>query len=379
MENYIENISYIEVKQPIGKFYSVAMKCSDLLEIANYDIRRIERDEANNIDTYFGIQRNPSQNRLKEISEYVTYVDATFPTSIVIAINTFEDEEADIPIKNISIENNKLKIRKNEKVAQILDGQHRLLGLKKAIENKGLFAEKIKTDFDLIVTIYLDMDPESQSMIFATINKAQTKVNKSLVYDLYDLANSRSPLRTAHNIVRVLNENIKSPLKDKIKMLGVADDKESETIAQATLVECIVSYISKNALRDRDISKRGEKLLLDNDNKLFFRKWFIEEKDILIARTLLNYFLAIKSKWKIAWDENTILVKSTGIIAFMKFLPKIIEKHPLNDNELTKGVFDKVLSSITLKDKDFINENFPSGGVGQRNLREILITESDLK
>lgn len=374
---YIKNIDFIEIKQPIGKFYIARMKCIDLLDIALFDIRRIERDETSNIDTYFGIQRKPSPNRLKEISEYVKYVDATFPNSIVVSINSIESEESDTPIKNIYIENGKLSIRRNEMIAQIIDGQHRLLGLQRAIdEDNSLFSYEIKENFELAVTIYVDMDVENQSMVFATINKAQTKVNKSLVYDLYDLSNTRSPYRTSHNIVRVLNENIKSPLKDKIKMLGVADDSQNETIAQATLVDCIVNYISKNALRDRDISKRGEKLLLGNENKLFFRKWFIEEKDLLIARTLLNYFLAIKEKWPIAWDNNTILVKSTGIIAFMNFLSNIIEKHPLNDIELSKDIFVSILNSVDIEDKDFTNEIFPSGGVGQRKIKQILVEKS---
>lgn len=378
MANYIENISYIEVKQPIGKFYSVAMKCSDLLEIANYDIRRIERDEANNLDTYFGIQRNPSPNRLKEISEYVTYVDATFPTSIVIAINTYEDEEAENPIKNILINNNKLKIRKDGNVAQILDGQHRLLGLKKAIEDKGLFANKIKDDFELIVTIYLDMDPESQSMIFATINKAQTKVNKSLVYDLYDLANSRSPYRTAHNIVRVLNENEKSPFKDKIKMLGVADDTLNETIAQATLVDCIVKYISSQPLRDRDILKRNENIDNRNNSKLFFRTWFIKNEDILIARLLVNYFNAIKEKWAQDWNTNSILVKSTGVIAFMKFLEDLVIHLKFNNEMIEKETFSIIINKIDIVDGSFTNDKYPSGAIGQNKLLRELRDKSGI-
>ena len=377
--DYIKNIDFIEIKQPIGKFYIAKMKCIDLLDIALFDIRRIERDESSNIDTYFGIQRKPSPNRLKEISEYVKFIDATFPNSIVVSIESLDSEEADAPIKNIFIENGKLSIRRNEMIAQIIDGQHRLLGLQKAIdEDDSLFSTGLKENFELAVTIYVDMDIENQSMVFATINKAQTKVNKSLVYDLYDLSNSRSPYRTSHNIVRVLNENVKSPLKDKIKMLGVADDSLNETIAQATLVDCIVKYISKTPLRDRDTSKRSETLILGNDNKLFFRKWFIEEIDLLIARTLLNYFLAISNKWKEPWKNNTILVKSTGIIAFMNFLPNIIEKYPLSDTELSQDIFDKVLSTVNIADTDFTNEIFPSGGVGQRKLKSIIIEQSSL-
>jgi DGQHR domain-containing protein len=215
-------------------------------------------------------------------------------------------------------------------------------------------------------------------MVFATINKAQTKVNKSLVYDLYDLANSRSPYRTAHNIVRVLNDNEKSSLKDKIKMLGIAEDSTQETIAQATLVECIVEYISKKPLKDRDILKRGEEIILDNDKKLFFRKWFKENQDLLIARTLLNYFNAISKKWPTAWNSNTILIKSTGIIGFMKFLQSIVGDNELKD-VISEANFAKILNSIDLNPERFTNDNYPSGGIGQNKLKRELIEKSGLK
>lgn len=371
--DYIKDIPFIEVNQPIGKFYVASIKCRDLLEIARYDIRRIERDEANDIDNYFGIQRKPAQGRLKEISEYVRFIDATFPNNIVIAVKSVENVDAEEPVRNIKVESGKISIRRAENIAQIIDGQHRLLGLQKAIDDDPIFSQELKDNFELPVTIYVDMDIENQSMVFATINKAQTKVNKSLVFDLYDLANTRSPYRSAHNIVRVLNENSKSPLRNKVKMLGVAEDTENETIAQATLVESIVKYISKSPLKDRDDLKRGEKISLGNDKKLLFRKWFIEENDLFIARTLLNYFLSIREKWPKAWDTNSILVKSTGMIALLNFFGDIFKAKEFNyHQEITKFFFDDIFAKVSIKDDDFNNDNYPSGGIGQSKLRKQL-------
>jgi len=371
--DYIKDIPFIEVNQPIGKFYVASIKCRDLLEIARYDIRRIERDEANDIDNYFGIQRKPAPGRLKEISEYVRFIDATFPNNIVIAVKSVENIDAEEPVRNIKVESGKISIRRAENIAQIIDGQHRLLGLQKAIDDDPFFSQELKDNFELPVTIYVDMDIENQSMVFATINKAQTKVNKSLVFDLYDLANTRSPYRSAHNIVRVLNENSKSPLKNKVKMLGVADDTENETIAQATLVESIVKYISKSPLKDRDDLKRGLKISLGNDKKLWFRKWFIEENDLSIARTLLNYFLSIKEKWPNAWDTNSILVKSTGMIALLNFFGDISKTKGFEfHQEIEKYFFVGIFDNVSINDDEFNNENYPSGGIGQNKLRNRL-------
>lgn len=376
--DYIKDIKFIEVNQPIGKFYVASIKCRDLLEIARYDIRRIERDEANDIDNYFGIQRKPASGRLKEISEYVRFIDATFPNNIVIAVKSVENIDAEEPVRNIKVESGKISIRRAENIAQIIDGQHRLLGLQKAIDDDLLFSQELKDNFELSVTIYVDMDIENQSMVFATINKAQTRVNKSLVFDLYDLANTRSPYRSAHNIVRVLNENSKSPLKNKVKMLGVADDTENETIAQATLVDSIVKYISKSPLKDRDDLKRGLKIILGNDKKLLFREWFIEENDLFIARTLLNYFLSIREKWPNAWNTNSILVKSTGVIALLNFFGDIFKTKGLESRqEIMKSVFDNIFAKVSINENDFNNENYPSGGIGQSKLRKQLNESSE--
>ena len=134
----------------------------------------------------------------------------------------------------ISFNNGILELKNDSKIAKIIDGQHRVFGLQKYAEEKGLFKDDLK--FELIVTIFIDIDEEYQANIFSTINKAQTKVNKSLVYDLYSLSKSRSPQRTVHNIIKLLNEKEGSPFYHLIKRLGKAEFQQ-ETIAQATFAD----------------------------------------------------------------------------------------------------------------------------------------------
>ena len=79
-----------------------------------------------------------------------------------------------------------LKIRAHEKAASIIDGQHRLAG----------FTDLNSRDFELIVSIFIDLPVEDQAMLFATINLKQTKVSPSLVYDLFEETKLRSPQKT---------------------------------------------------------------------------------------------------------------------------------------------------------------------------------------
>ena len=111
-------------------------------------------------------------------------IDATFPTSIVLAVKgeCAEFEDGNLTLSE-SVDAETGEVISFAEVASILDGQHRVEGLKEANAD----------DFEVPVSIFVDADISDQAYIFATVNLAQTKVNKSLVYDLLDYATARSP------------------------------------------------------------------------------------------------------------------------------------------------------------------------------------------
>lgn len=372
--------SFIKVSQPLGAFYIGKMKFGDLLDIAYADVRRIERDEQTGYESYFGIQRKLSNKRINEISQYVSTLDATFPSSILLAIDEYNidavnDQVAEEPNIYFDKNNNNLIIKRAENIAHIIDGQHRVFGLKKALDKGGLFAKEL-LNFELIVTVFVNMDDENQALVFSTINKAHTKVNNSLVYDLYELAKTRSPQRVVHNIVKLLNEKKDSPFENRVKMLGFAEDKSREIITQATLAELIMSYISKNPMLDRDLIKRGEKLprFKNRDaSRYIFRDWFIDEEEVKIAKLVWNYFKAVEERWQTAWgNSDFILTKSTGIIALMRFLKDVINYFGI-ETKINKEMFLEIFNNVDLDDSVLINENYKSGGVGQSALYKVFV------
>ena len=83
MNNRMINIPCLEITQPIGKFYIGVINHNDLIEISYTDTRRLEDRD---LEKYLGIQRPLNQNRVKEIEKYVNYIDATFPTSVILFI-----------------------------------------------------------------------------------------------------------------------------------------------------------------------------------------------------------------------------------------------------------------------------------------------------
>src|SRR5436309_3886810 len=161
----------LEVVQPIGTFYVGAMDSADLVAISYGDIRRLEQRD---IEKYLGIERPLNNQRVDEIRKYVNTIDATFPTAVILAVKS-EDAEFNEQL-------NAMSLTRHDGVAKIIDGQHRIAGLK----------SYVGPAFVVNVAIFVDMDIEDQATVFSTINLAQTQVGKSLVYDLYDYAKSRS-------------------------------------------------------------------------------------------------------------------------------------------------------------------------------------------
>jgi len=272
-----------------------------------------------------------------------------------------------------------LAIRNAPDVAKVLDGQHRIAGLEDASIGP----------FQVIVSIFVDIDIEDQAMVFATITLEQTKVNKSLAYDLYEHTKRPSPHKTAHNIARLLNSEAESPFRGKIKILGVAGDPE-ETISQAAFVDSLLPYVSGSAAtaaRDRDDIKRGGLRSLRRATPaelqtLIFRNMFIDQADEDIALTVWNYFAAVQRKWGRYWTEplrGNVLNRTTGFRALMQFLRyAYLGLAPAADRVPTGDEFDSIFERVRLRGEEMTPQNFEPGSSGQTKLRRMLLAQTGL-
>lgn len=353
-------------KQPIGEFF-VGVISSDILCTITYtDTRRID---SRLIEKYAGLNRPVSQSRVKEISYYVGTADATFPNSIIVAIDSeniiHQDEHS-------------LTIKIQEDVAKIIDGQHRISGLQ-ANQN---------AKFDLVVSIFVDIPIEDQAEIFSIINLKQARVDKSVVYDLFDLSNERSPQKTSHDIAKSLNSDSDSPFYQKIKMLGRnpklldGDILYKAPLTQAAFIKSLLPMISDNPDRDRDLLKRGEKIQCSSngkENRAIFCKYFRDNEDAVIARIMTNYFNAVKEVFPQEWENNNNpLSKTIGYGALMRFLRadlfSIGEREKDLSKDFFKGYFAKAKNQV-----DFTFERYAPAGKGEsdiyRDLKRIILGE----
>ncbi|HCM9654477.1 DGQHR domain-containing protein [Enterobacter kobei] len=364
-------IKAFKVSQPIGEFYCGKIKASDLVDITYSDVRRMSDSENRELDDYIGIQRPLIESRVKAIRNFISGVDSSFPNSIIIAMSS----------DNVNWDeyNNDFIITPNNdgdfsKLAKILDGQHRIAGFDK---NNMTFINELgdESEFELLVTVFVDADISTQANVFSTVNLAQTKVNKSLVYDLESLAYSRSPEKTCHDIAVLLNKEKNGPFEKRIKRLGVATPRISnETLTQAAFVENLLKLITFDAKSDRNyflakekggkISKEYNLEKIDNSSLIKYplRKSFIAEKDSVIAANVSNFFSAVMNLWPNAWNKSnktSSLNKTIGLIALFRVLKDILsymnERYDIDASRvLSIDDFSQILDGGDLDENAFM-------------------------
>ncbi len=234
--------------------------------------------------------------------------------------------------------------------------------------------------FELVVTIFVGLDIAEQANIFATVNIKQTKVSKSLVYDLEAYSKTRSPQKMEHEITLALAKHPKSPFYGKIKRLGKKEG-QFETLTQAALVEEIISLISKDAMKDRDYLIRQEKEAFSvfrkglsrtaYEDNLIFRNVFINGDDSLILKTLTAFFLTVQEKWPNAWDKennNSILNRTVGINALFRVLREYCREIYLKNGDykiVNREEFREYFDKIDLNNDYFENLDAKSATISK--------------
>jgi DGQHR domain-containing protein len=379
----VKKLCVLKVSQPIGEFFIGSIDFKSLIDITTVDVRRFGRGEAGAID---GIQRELSKPRLKELAEYVNLDYATFPTSVILAIDEKcvdvrevqgcpslyemtvsgypgDDDDEPIPL---------------DAAAFVIDGQHRLAGLKERD------MEKV-TPFDVNVSIFVGADVADQAEIFSRVNLAQTKVNKSLTYDLLDYAREKSPHKVAHDVVVALNADPNGPFFKKIKRLGVRTPGiDGETLAQATVVNGLLRHLPKDQEKERSKSLFGRSRKpepYESWKTRIFVDFYRDDDFASIFLIVSNFFEAVAERWPQAWSEpaeGQILSRTTGYNALIRFLKvsylNIVDKPRI----VEKSEFLRILGKIDIRESEFNKETYIPGSTGQGFLYRQLVEKSHI-
>lgn len=369
------DVKSIKISQPMGEFYIGVIKSKDLREITISDVRRMEGERG--FESYLGIQRPLNPGRVKDLMSYVKTQDACFPTAVLLSVSArCAEYDAESGILKLTpykaAESDIYESVPYYEMAHVMDGQHRIAGL------EGYEGD----NFDINVSIFVDIDVSSEAQIFSTVNLAQTKVNKSLVYDLFDLATKKSPQKLCHEIAVTLDKETDSPFHNRIKRLGSAQPHNLPgSITQAAFVQALIKYISAEPLKDRDLYLRGKKPSMADANsaKQIFRSFMIDDRDYDLTDIIWDYFAAAAARWPLAWnstDKGIILSKTNGFMALMRFLKDCYvaigkDKPGMED-------FSKIFAKIELSDNDFSTERYKPGTSGESALYKDLTAATRL-
>jgi DGQHR domain-containing protein len=363
------------VSQAIGDFYIGVMPRQTAVDISEFDIRRLVDKER--FTDFAGIQREVSEKRVKDIVKYLGTTDATFPTAIILSVHEECAELHPSSTKNPGIMHLKLSNFPHsdpskrilfKQIATVIDGQHRLEALR-----------RVSREFDINVAIFVGLDKATEAEIFSTVNLAQTKVNKSLVLDLFSYRESRSPEKTCHDAAVILDRDTRSPFSGRIKRLGVATEgRFGETLSQATFVEGLIRHISKDPVQDRETGRRGSKwpsASQEEFERCVLRPFFVKNEDEKIVSMVWNYFDAVKKRWPTAWEDDGkkyILNRSTGYLGLMRFFRDAFLEITTQPKLISTQLFFDIFHRSTLKDGDFTKDMFIPGSSGQAELTKRL-------
>ncbi len=289
-------VSYPALKctQNDHTFYISVMKSSVLSEICFVSRRKDDSDK--------GFQRHLSEKRAKEIAKYLDNNKGVIPSALIVSAQPcarFEYKE------NTS----KITVEKAKNSLLVLDGQHRLYGLKNASK-----------EYEIPVVIFSALTTQEEIRQFIDINTTQKGVPTALILDI------KGPAGTENK-----TEERQRELFDKLNtdsvMAGLMLSSESK-----------VGKISRTTFNSatKTIFESGP-LSTHSDEKIY--------------KAVKNYLEAVVTIFRLSEKPSARITKNILFKSFMSVFNDVIEKCLANYGKLRTEDFVAYLQP--LKDLPF--------------------------
>jgi len=302
----------IEFKQSGISFLSCILKYKHLVEITYVATRAAARDEKNLLlpqSEEGAVQRLLNKGRIKSIKEFVLD-GGMFPNGIILNWTSSE---------LFKFNKNKLELTIGDKMAQIIDGQHRIAGIRAALKEKPEIG-----DIEMPTIFTKKLDTQSCAQIFLSINSEQKPVPKSLVYDLYAIAfpNRDYIIERSTDIADRLNQDSDSPYQGYIKY------PKARKMVGGIQLSAVVSHL-KRFVKQTD----GE-----------FEKYNIESLENQV-KLLINYFAVFKTAYAQNWSKTTLnpFIFAAGFSAALDILRSDLLQICFAEKNFSKEMFTSLL------------------------------------
>jgi DNA sulfur modification protein DndB len=268
-------LPFVLVKQKHRQLYLTKMAAGMLTEISYVAVWKVDEEEG-------AVQRPLSPRRIESLKEFAL-AGGDYPACIILNWR-----------ETLSVEDNKLCFAIAPRLAQIIDGQHRVEGLREAIEIDDALRE-----LELPVAIYEGLNTNECADIFVSINTEQRPAPKSLVYDLFGIVSSHIAdvaVVRAGDIARYLHDDEDSPFRGLIKFPGAP--KVRFGLQLSTVVTALKPFVDDRGLFE-SAGVRG-----------------LEH----MQRVLVNYFIVLRKWYGNKWlEKDNVFMHAAGFTGAMNF------------------------------------------------------------
>ncbi|WP_111772100.1 DGQHR domain-containing protein [Methylorubrum extorquens] len=291
---------YVELTQHDKSFILTKISVSNLVKISYASVRGLHSETG-------AVQRILNVRRISAIKDF-TLAGGHYPASIVLNWITEKapltrDESGNVVLPVV------------DRAAQIIDGQHRVAGLRAALEE-----DPHVDELQIPVAIYTDLTTKECADIFLSINTEQKPVPKTLVFDLYGIADESivdKAAARARDIAIALNDDEDSPYYDQIKLPGAPQRKGG--IALSTAVTALKPLVEEKGefeqrgIHELEVQKKIVKNFFGALSELYGNKWSDRTNAFMYASGFSGGIDFLKTKLLVYGQKNGKYTKETFV------------------------------------------------------------------
>jgi len=245
------------------------MKSSDLDEMCFVSRRKDDGDK--------GFQRLLSEKRAKEIAKYLDNNKGVIPSALIVSAQPCAKLE-------YNKTNRKIVLEREKNSLLVLDGQHRLFGMKYA-----------KKEYEIPVVIFSQLTTQEEIRQFIDINTTQKGVPTALILDI------KGPAGTETKIEERQRKLFDSLNKDSVVAgLMLSNESKAGKISRTTF---------------------------NSATKMIFESGPVSsQSDEKIYRAVKNYLEAVVTIFRMSEKDSAKITKNIFFKAFLSMFNDVIEK-----------------------------------------------------
>lgn len=312
-------------------------------------------------ETEYGYQRRPEPQHYKKIVKYMLDPDKSriLPTSIILGADKEFIKKHIVTMDGVSRIN--FDNIKETEIFRIVDGQHRVQGVRVAAEKDPSLNDYI---FNVIILLISNQNRSSEVNVFTDINSKAKRIRT----DLAELANHN------YEILEQRVDKINKHVAIKVAYLLKEDDESVwyKAIKFDIHSDVVLGVVGVNTFSDsveNVVDKYIEKCDLHVDCEPHQLIQFTEMASKEIFAEIKNAWEIVASKWQqcfvsefnydeeqhlheTKYNKNCYIQKTLGTKAINGLLGDLVKLHGFNESAF--GSFENIILSSNLKSEDWM-------------------------